>query len=308
MGCAAGCLDPNRLAGAGADDKTVFHVKQNAGNGLCINMRTVPENSSIFRYFDVKRGEWSRVEIDLDLANWTTDNPAIRAWEGISYLQIYPKGFDSPGEYMLLDGSAVILGGKPVAMKDESAQNAVKKLPSGDFLLRRLAAHCTDATTAGILNRQGRKTARGLRFTATRVASLRQHWRIPGFRRSKKPPESEPVTVEKAAKVLGVVPSTVHRWLQEGFIAGEQVTPGAPWRIRMNEAVKTHFVETTPEGYVPMIEATKLLGVTRQTVLQRVKRGEIEAVHGTHGRRKGLRIKVIDNQPELFGSDTSEGV
>lgn len=175
-------------------------------------------------------------------------------------------------------------------------------------LVRRLAALYPDAKTAGILNRQGRKTAYGLPFTTTRVAGLRQNWKIPGFRRSKTPPDGEPVTVEGAAKILGVVPSTVHRWLQEGFIAGEQITPGAPWRIRINEAVKAHFVETTPEGFVPMVEATKLLGVTRQTVLQRVKRGELEAVHVTHGRRKGLRIKVVDNQPSLFDSVSAEGV
>ena len=175
-------------------------------------------------------------------------------------------------------------------------------------LVRRLAALYPDAKTAGILNRQGRKTAYGLPFTTTRVAGLRQNWKIPGFRRSKTPPDGEPVTVEGAAKILGVVPSTVHRWLQEGFIAGEQITPGAPWRIRINEAVKAHFVETTPEGFVPMVEATKLLGVTRQTVLQRVKRGELEAVHVTHGRRKGLRIKVVDNQPSLFASVSVEGV
>jgi len=174
-------------------------------------------------------------------------------------------------------------------------------------LVRRLAVHYPDAKTAGILNRQGRKTAYGLPFTATRVANLRQNWKIPGFRRTKTPPEGKPVTVAKAAEILGVVPSTVHRWLQEGFIAGEQVTPGAPWRIRINEAVKKHFVESTPEGFVPMIEATKLLGVTRQTVLQRVKRGELEAVHVTHGRRKGLRIKVVDNQTELFDTTPSEG-
>jgi hypothetical protein len=37
-------------------------------------------------------------------------------------------------------------------------------------------------------------------------------------------------------------------------------------------------------------------------VLQRVKRGELEAVLVTRGRRKGLRIKVIDNHPDLFDS------
>lgn len=49
-----------------------------------------------------------------------------------------------------------------------------------------------------------------------------------------------------------------------------------------------------------MIEATQLLGVTRQTILQRVKRGELQAIHLRRGRRKGLRIKVIDSQPGLF--------
>jgi len=49
-----------------------------------------------------------------------------------------------------------------------------------------------------------------------------------------------------------------------------------------------------------MREAIRALGVSRQTVLQRVKRGELEAVHVTRGRRKGLRIKVMTRQTELF--------
>ena len=51
-----------------------------------------------------------------------------------------------------------------------------------------------------------------------------------------------------------------------------------------------------------MLEATMKLGVSRQTVLQRVKRGELEAVLVRQGRRKGLRIKVIDAQPNLFAT------
>ena len=46
-------------------------------------------------------------------------------------------------------------------------------------LIRRLAVHYPDATIAGILNRQHRTTARGLSFTANRVASLRTDWHIP---------------------------------------------------------------------------------------------------------------------------------
>jgi hypothetical protein len=51
-----------------------------------------------------------------------------------------------------------------------------------------------------------------------------------------------------------------------------------------------------------MLEATMKPGVSRQTVLQRVKRGELEAVLVRQGRRKGLRIKVIDAQPKLFAT------
>lgn len=175
-------------------------------------------------------------------------------------------------------------------------------------LLRRLAVHYPDAVIAGIFNRQGRKTAYGLRFTANRVGNLRRHWQIPRCQPADSPAQGEQVTVQKAAQILGVAPSTVHRWLNDGFIAGEQITPGAPWRIRMTDELRARFVEQAPEGYVPMVDATRILGVSRQTVLQRVKRGELQAVHLCRGRRKGLRIKVLDNQPGLFDSASSDGV
>lgn len=169
-------------------------------------------------------------------------------------------------------------------------------------LVRRLAQHYPDAIIAGVLNRQGRRTATGLRFTTNRVGNLRRHWQIPRFRPPENPPAGQPVTVQKAAEVLGVAPSTVHRWLADGFIAGEQITPGAPWRIRITEELRQRFVEEAPSGYLPMQAATRLLGVSRQTVLQPVKRGELAAVHVRHGKRKGLRIKVIDAQPALFNN------
>jgi len=167
-------------------------------------------------------------------------------------------------------------------------------------LLRRLAVHYPDDVIAGILNRQERRTASGERFTARHVSSLRHYRQIPRYEPPTEPPVGEVVPIRKAAEILGIYPSTVHRWLNDGFIAGEQVTPGAPWQIRITEELRARFVEQTPPGYLPMLEATMKLGVTRQTVLQRVKRGELEAVVVTRGRRKGLRLKVVDNQPGLF--------
>ncbi len=167
-------------------------------------------------------------------------------------------------------------------------------------LVRRLAAHYPDAVIAGILNKQERTTATGLRFTANIVGSLRRNWDIPRFQPSTDSPEGELVNIKQAAKILAIAPSTIHRWLNDGFIAGEQITPGAPWQIRLTDELLNRFVEDAPEGYVTMQEATKILGVSRQTVLQRVKSGELDAVHVYRGRKKGIRINVKDDQPDLF--------
>jgi DNA invertase Pin-like site-specific DNA recombinase len=169
-------------------------------------------------------------------------------------------------------------------------------------LLRRLAVLYPDEVIAGILNRQGRKTASGERFTAITVGGLRRYRGIPRFQPSADPSQGEVVSIHKAAQILGMNASTIHRWLAEGFIAGEHVTPGAPWQIRITKELRARIAPQAPPEYLPMLETTMKLGVSRQTVLQRVKRGELEAMLVTSGRRKGLRIKLMDDQPTLFAA------
>jgi DNA invertase Pin-like site-specific DNA recombinase len=168
-------------------------------------------------------------------------------------------------------------------------------------LIRRLAVHYPDTVIAGILNRQHRRTARGMSFTANRVASLRTHWHIschqPGHDTAA---EGEPLNVTAAARQLGIAPSTLLRWLNDGFIAGEQITPGAPWRIRVTDQLRGMLTDNAPHGWVPLGYATQALGVSRQTVLQKVKRGELRAVLTRTGRRKGLRIEIPTPQDGLF--------
>jgi transposase-like protein len=167
-------------------------------------------------------------------------------------------------------------------------------------LVRRLAGHYPDATIAHILNRQNRRTAHGLSFTAGRVQSLRHHWKIPCHRPGANPEDGELLTVADAAKQLRLAPSTLHRWLGDGFIAGEQLTPGAPWRIRLTDDIRNLFVDDAPNGWLAMLEATLAYGVSRQTIMQRVKRGELHAVHVRTGRRKGLRIQPPPTPEGLF--------
>ena len=104
---------------------------------------------------------------------------------------------------------------------------------------------------------------------------------MPKFDPPAEPAAEEPVTIYVGVQQLAVSRATVHRWLNDGFIVGE-----------------------TPSGYLPMREAMQWLGVTRQTVLNRVERGEVEAVHVSRGRRKGLRITVLDDPPDLFDNNS----
>ena len=168
-------------------------------------------------------------------------------------------------------------------------------------LIRRLAVHYPDAVIAGILNRQHRTTARGMSFTASRVASLRTHWHIPCHQPGgNDPAEGELLNVTAAARKLQIAPSTLLRWLNDGFIAGEQVTPGAPWRVRLTDQLRGMLTDNAPDGWLALHYASRALGISRQTVLQKVKRGELRAVLTRTGRRKGLRIEIPTPQQSLF--------
>jgi predicted DNA-binding transcriptional regulator AlpA len=147
-----------------------------------------------------------------------------------------------------------------------------------------------------------------LTWTKSHVKALRDARGIPAYQ----PPESvdatgddtEVVTINEAERRLGVSRETLYRWLREGFMVGEQPTPNAPWRIRIDRQLLDKIKPEVPEGWVGLNEAANILGVARQTVLHKVQRGELQAVHVNRGKRKGLRIKVFSEQAGLF--DTTE--
>jgi excisionase family DNA binding protein len=157
-------------------------------------------------------------------------------------------------------------------------------------LIRRLAQHHPDRQIAAILSRQGRRTGTDLPFTEARVRAVRQRAGISAA--SAPDPGSQIVTITQAATELGVSTDTIRRWLRDGLLPGEQTTPDAPWRIRLTDDVRARFVPDIPDGYLCLADAARALGCARQTVLHKVQRGELEAIHVTRGRRKGLAINV----------------
>ena len=177
-------------------------------------------------------------------------------------------------------------------------------------LVRRLAEHYNDQAIAAILAKQKRRTATGLPFTRARVAILRANHHISVYQPPPRPdvgPHDQDVvvvTITEAERLLKVSRATLYRWIRDGFITAEQITPGAPWRIRIDQALRDRIQPEAPEGWLSLDEAAKALGVARQTVLHKVQCGQLQAVHVNRGRRKGLRIQVEADQVGLF--DTAD--
>jgi DNA invertase Pin-like site-specific DNA recombinase len=172
-------------------------------------------------------------------------------------------------------------------------------------LIRRLALRYDDTTIAQILGNQNRRTATGLPFRKAHVRALRAYHDIPGYQ----PPaenvtprrnDAAVVSIGEAARQLGVSSATIYRWLRHGFVTGEQLTPGAPWQIRVDQQLRDRIRPQAPDGWLPLNQAASHLGVARQTVLNKVQRGELNAIYLTQGRRKGLRIQVGYGQAGLF--------
>ncbi|MBI2322135.1 MAG: helix-turn-helix domain-containing protein [Chloroflexi bacterium] len=180
----------------------------------------------------------------------------------------------------------------------------VKRLPRGGTakatetttidLVRRLAREFDDAQIARILNKQGRRSGRGNAFTKAMVTSLRGHYDIAACEKTQiQDPREGPFTADEAAAELGVAMPTIHRWLREGILAGEQATPGAPWRIVLTEAVRRRLSGgDAPTGWVGLTEAADRLGLSKSHVAYLVKAGKLPAVHATVGKRRCWRIDV----------------
>lgn len=101
-------------------------------------------------------------------------------------------------------------------------------------LVRVLARQMPDKAIASVLNRAGKTTGRGNGWTQSRVCSLRSHNDIATYREGERRERGE-VTLDEAAAVLSVSPSTVRRLIKDGQLAANQLCKGAPWIIRADD-------------------------------------------------------------------------
>ena len=101
-------------------------------------------------------------------------------------------------------------------------------------LVRELARLMPDRQVARLLNRTGVDTGHGNAWTQERVRGFRNHHDIAIFRDGEWTERGE-ITLEMAAKLIGVCTMTALRMLRRGDIKGRQACAGAPWVIKAQD-------------------------------------------------------------------------
>jgi hypothetical protein len=130
-------------------------------------------------------------------------------------------------------------GGDHTQLQVKQRLNAVgrhnPRIPDDTIaLVRELARLMPDRQVARLLNRTGIETGHGNAWTLERVRGFRNHHDIAVFRDGEWAERGE-ITLEAAAKLIGVCNMTALRMLRRGDIKGRQACGGAPWVIKAED-------------------------------------------------------------------------
>jgi len=99
--------------------------------------------------------------------------------------------------------------------------------PSAVEVVRRIGGQFSDRDTAATMNRM--RCTGAARWTTERVRELRERLCIAPF--DPGAGGAELISINEAARRLGIAPSSVYQLIREGVIDGAQAMPLAPWRI-----------------------------------------------------------------------------
>jgi hypothetical protein len=103
------------------------------------------------------------------------------------------------------------------------------RAPSAVDVIRKMGGKWPDRELAVTMNRMRCTSSHGETWTTVRVHELRERLGIPAFDRSTA--GGEHISVDRAAKRLGICVGSVHRLIREKVLPATQIMPSAPWQI-----------------------------------------------------------------------------
>jgi DNA invertase Pin-like site-specific DNA recombinase len=132
---------------------------------------------------------------------------------------------------------------------------AEKTAPETIELIRQMAVRYSDEEIARVLNKQGRRTGKGNRWTTNRVGAARRRYIIDGHRRPC--PDPEVLSLQQAARYCGVSATTIKRLVASGLLKRDQVAPWAPWEIKRvdleSEVIRQALAHLQAAGKLPVV-------------------------------------------------------
>jgi DNA invertase Pin-like site-specific DNA recombinase len=132
---------------------------------------------------------------------------------------------------------------------------ADKTAPDTIELIRQMAVRYSDEEIARVLNKHGRRTGKGNRWTTNRVGAARRRYVIDGHRRPC--PDPEVFSLQQAARYCRVSATTIKRLVASGVLKRDQVTPWAPWEIKRadleSEVIRQALAHLQAAGKLPVV-------------------------------------------------------
>ncbi len=122
-------------------------------------------------------------------------------------------------------------------------------------IIEAIARLMSDSQIAATLNRLGKRTAKDLTWTRSRVRTFRRDHQIPVYREGERQARRELVLQEVAAR-LQVSPMTVRRLIQQKVLPAQQICKGAPWIIHEDD-VECPAVRRALTGKGPLSDHSK---------------------------------------------------
>lgn len=115
-------------------------------------------------------------------------------------------------------------------MEKPNSKTAQRTAAEDLEIIRKMASRYDDAEVTRVLNKLGRRTGKGNRWTATAVKTARRNHGIE--REPHAGCDSEILTMQAAARYTGTSDTTIKKLVDGGVLPMTQVTPFAPWEIR----------------------------------------------------------------------------
>ena len=119
-------------------------------------------------------------------------------------------------------------------VKNRVGQHRWKTDTATEELIRDLARMLPDQSIASVLNRLGKRSAKGHTWTQVRVRNFRCEHQIAIYREGERTERRE-LILHEAASRLSVSKMTVVRLIRDGLLPARQICVGAPYVIQEDD-------------------------------------------------------------------------